>query len=151
MCTVSRHQGNYEENYIFISIANCLVNLLNISLPNHFVQQFSSLKKVKQALFNVTACCSYNIGNNNHSSLLPCKKPLSFFVVNLAGVLEFTGLLLKFLHFSWGAVFSPGFISNIRKEQVYRGARCVEFLFPTKSCWPLLTAFLVPTRTVKGD
>lgn len=87
LCAVSRHQSNYKENYIFVSIANCLVNLLNISLPNHFVQQFSSSKKVRQALFNVTLCCSYNIGNTNHTSLLSCKtKPHPFFAVLLAGI-----------------------------------------------------------------
>lgn len=81
MCALSRHQGNYKENYIFISIANCLVNLLNISLLIHFVQKFS-LKKVKQALFNVTACCSSKTGNNNH---ITQNKP-------------HPGLLLKFYH-----------------------------------------------------
>lgn len=105
VCTVSRHQSNYKENHIFISIANCLVNLLNISLSNHFVLHFSSLKKVKQALFNVTtACCSSNMRNKNHSSLLSYKKNS---------------------HFCTGS--SWFFFLQYLKQYIYQGARSGEF------------------------
>lgn len=116
VCTVSRHQSNYKENYIFISIANCLVNLLNISLSNHFVLHFSSLKKVKQALFNIsTACSSYNMGNKNHSSLLSYK--------NLIFVLDLADLC---------------FIFTIFKTINLSESRICWVLFPCWSLWSLL-------------